>query len=198
MSTQTKIWNFYRGLCVFTDHVYFILMIKILCLSGSLRDNSSTHIVLNEIVSSAKTGVQFTVYDNLGKLPHFDDSTEAPTEVTRFREAIRESNGVLFVTPEYAFGVPGTLKNALDWTVSSGEFVNKSTAVIVASTGGENAFQSILLTLKAISANVGEKSTLLVSFIRSKISKTEVTDPGLTISLREVVDDLIRNIKVIK
>lgn len=170
-------------------------MIKILCLSGSLRANSSTHVVLNEIIANTKTNAQFIVYNNLGKLPHFDDSSEVHAEVTRFREAIKACDGVLFVTPEYAFGLPGTLKNALDWTVSSGELVNKPTAVIVASTGGENAFQSLLLTLKAISANVGEKSTLLVSFIRSKLNKTEVTDSDLKNSIGELTDNLIRNIK---
>ena len=169
-------------------------MLKILCLSGSLRANSSTHIVLNEIIKQ-HADVQFTVYNNLGNLPHFNDSSEIPEAVTNFRTALQQADGVLFVTPEYAFGVPGTLKNALDWTVSSGEFVNKPTAVIVASTGGENAFHSVLLTLKAISANIGEKSTLLVSFIRSKVSSLEVTDPQLKILLKEVIEDLKGNIR---
>ena len=180
--------------CVYTDHVYFISMTKILCLSGSLRSNSSTHIILNEIINSRKD-IQFTVYDNLGKLPHFNDAPESPEQVLHFREALKSADAVLFVTPEYAFGVPGTLKNALDWTVSSGEFVNKPTAVIVASTGGENAFHSLLLTLNAISARIGEKSTLLVSFIRSKISQQKVMDDKLTASLKVVVDDLMMTIE---
>lgn len=169
-------------------------MIKILCLSGSLRKNSSTHVVLNEIIHYQHPDVVFTVYDHLGTLPHFDDSAETPLEVTRFRESLKNADGVLFVTPEYAFGVPGTLKNALDWTVSSGEFIGKPTAVVVAATGGENAYHSLMLTLNAISANIGEGSTLLVSFIRAKINQTHVTDQELKISLRKVVDDLVGNI----
>lgn len=168
---------------------------KILCLSGSLRANSSTQIVLNQITSTTLDDIEFVVYDNLGKLPHFNDSQEVPEAVANFRKALTDSDGVLIVTPEYAFGVPGTLKNALDWVVSSGELVNKPTAVIVASTGGEKAMHALLLTLKAISANIGEKSTLLASFIRSKISKTEVTDQELQISLLAVVKDLIKNCK---
>ncbi len=173
-------------------------MIKILCLSGSLRENSSTHIVLNEVTNHQNSEVQFSVYDSLGKLPHFNDSADVPDAVMNFREALKNSDGILFVTPEYAFGVPGTLKNALDWTVSSGEFVNKPTAVVVASTGGENAMQSLLLTLKAISANIAERSTLLVSFIRSKINQQEVTDATLRTSLRELTEDLVKNIKTLK
>lgn len=169
-------------------------MIKILCLSGSLRTNSSTHVVLNEIIHHPHPDVRFTVYDHLGTLPHFDDNAETPLEVTRFLEALKNADGVLFVTPEYAFGVPGTLKNALDWTVSSGDFVGKPTAVVVAATGGENAYHSLMLTLKAISANISEKSTLLVSFIRSKINDTSVKDPELNEFLRSVTEDLIRNI----
>jgi len=170
-------------------------VMKILCLSGSLRANSSTQIVLNQITSTTLDDIEFVVYDNLGKLPHFNDSQEVPEAVANFRKALADSDGVLIVTPEYAFGVPGTLKNALDWVVSSGELVNKPTAVIVASTGGENAMHALLLTLKAISANIGEKSTLLVSFIRSKISKTGVTDNDLKHSLQRTVNDLIGNIR---
>lgn len=149
--------------------------------------------VLNEIIHHPHPDVRLTVYDHLGTLPHFDDNAETPLEVTRFREALKNADGVLFVTPEYAFGVPGTLKNALDWTVSSGEFVGKPTAVVVAATGGENAYHSLMLTLKAISANIGERSTLLVSFIRAKVDKTHVTDQELKISLLTVVEDLIKN-----
>jgi chromate reductase, NAD(P)H dehydrogenase (quinone) len=169
-------------------------MIKILCISGSLRNNSSTHVILNEIVRYQIDRVEFIVFNNLGKLPHFDDNAETSIEVTRFREALKNADGVLFVTPEYAFGAPGTLKNALDWTVSSGEFVGKPTAVVVGATGGENAYHSLLLTLKAISANIGERSTLLISFIRAKINQAGVTDQELKISLLTVVEDLIENI----
>jgi chromate reductase, NAD(P)H dehydrogenase (quinone) len=174
-------------------------MTKILCLSGSLRSNSSTQVVLNEVINSQSDFAdEFTVYDNLGKLPHFNDNPEIPPEVMHFCEALKKADGVLFVTPEYAFGVPGTLKNALDWTVGSGEFVNKPTAVIVASTGGENAMHSLLLTLRALSANIGEKSTVQVSFIRSKIDHQGVNDYEFKESLKRVVRDLRLNIFKVK
>ena len=92
------------------------------------------------------------LYDGLGNLPHFDDSKHPPETVTAFRTLLQVCDGVLICSPEYAFGVPGSLKNALDWTVSSGEFVHKPLALITAATGGDKAHAALLDTLCACAA----------------------------------------------
>jgi len=90
------------------------------------------------------------IYGGLDDLPHFSpdrDGDDPPRSVGRLRELLRTADGVLIGTPEYAFGVPGALKNALDWTVSSGEFDGKPVAAISASplyTGGAKAHASLL------------------------------------------------------
>ena len=145
---------------------------KIFAISGSLRPGSSNHAILRFLKEMATENVEFTIYDGLARLPHFDpglDNDTPPDEVTRFRTLIAEADGIVICTPEYAFGVPGSLKNSLDWTVSSGSFVDKPFALVTASTGGENAHTAMLLILGALSANVFKESTLLVQFIRSKI-----------------------------
>jgi NAD(P)H-dependent FMN reductase len=59
-------------------------------------------------------GVSMTIYDGLGALPHFNPDLEGmePSSVLEFRRQLKASDGVLICSPEYAHGVPGTLKNA--------------------------------------------------------------------------------------
>jgi NAD(P)H-dependent FMN reductase len=64
-------------------------------------------------------------------------------KVFELRNRLNNAHGVLICAPEYAFGVPGILKNLLDWTVGSGEFVNKPLAVITAATRGDKAHASL-------------------------------------------------------
>ncbi len=134
-------------------------------------------------------------YKSLASLPHFDDSNVIPNAVTEFRTAINSADGVLICTPEYAFGVPGALKNALDWTVSSAELVNKPVALITAATGGQHAHASLLLTLSALSANVSKDATLLISFIRAKLDQHgNVKDAETVEGLRRVLASLMNTI----
>ena len=63
-----------------------------------------------------------------------------------------DADGVIICTPEYAHGVPGSLKNAIDWTVGTGEFSGKPTMLITASTDGKNGHKALLETLKVIEA----------------------------------------------
>jgi chromate reductase len=145
---------------------------KILAISGSLRTGSFNHTILRFLGGLAPQGLRYTIYDGLAQLPHFDpglDNDEPPEMVTTFRNLITEADGIIICTPEYAYGIPGSLKNALDWTVSNGSLVDKPFALITASTGGENAHAALLLVLGALSANLLKDATLLISFIRSKM-----------------------------
>lgn len=94
----------------------------------------------------------------------------------------------MICTPEYAFGVPGQLKNMLDWMVSSSLLVDKPMALITASSVGTHAHAAILLTLGALSAKVIDGATLLIPFIRSKIDgEGNITDEEAEKALREVM-----------
>jgi NAD(P)H-dependent FMN reductase len=82
-------------------------------------------------------------------------------------------------TPEYAFGVPGTLKNALDWTVGTGELNDKPVSAISASplnSGGSNALASLLLTLTALGTKKNDASALSIPNVKVKIVDGRVTD----------------------
>ncbi|MBL0745273.1 NADPH-dependent FMN reductase [Chryseolinea lacunae] len=161
---------------------------NIFVIIGSLRATSSNHTIIRHVSRTLPADVVFDIYDGLGTLPHFDDSEVAPETVQHFRTKIREADAVLICTPEYAFGVPGSLKNALDWTVSTADFMDKPVGLITASTGGDKAHASLLLTLSAISANV--VATLLIPFVRAKLKNGEVSDEATLLALHDVVEKL--------
>ncbi|MGZ4037402.1 MAG: NADPH-dependent FMN reductase, partial [Bacteroidia bacterium] len=111
--------------------------------------------------------------------------------VMAFRKKIEQAHAVIICTPEYAFGIPGVLKNALDWTVSSGEFSDKPTALITASSSGEKAHRAMSWVLDALGAAPAENCRLLIPFIRSKISpEGHITDEGV----RAAVDSVLKSV----
>lgn len=92
---------------------------RILGISGSLRKESFNTRLLAAVRQLAPEGMTIDVFDGLGDLPLYNgdlDSREGgPVPVERWREAVREADGLLVVTPEYNSSIPGVLKNAVDW-----------------------------------------------------------------------------------
>jgi chromate reductase len=148
--------------------------INILALSGSLRKKSSSIAVLKSLSGLAITKAGFKIYDTLDGLPHFSpDREEGTQEVNDFRHALQEADGIVICTPEYAFGVPGTLKNALDWVVSSGELNEKPVIAISVSplpSGGDKALASLLLTLSALGTRLDAEAALSIPVINKKLN----------------------------
>jgi chromate reductase, NAD(P)H dehydrogenase (quinone) len=176
--------------------------IKILAISGSLRKKSSNTNVLYAISNLRPENTDFQFYEGLEHLPHFNpeiDTDSPPDPVKDLRNQLKLADGVIICTPEYARGVPGSLKNALDWIVSSGEFVNKPVAVISASSrssGGDKAHESIMLTLEMIEAKIPKESTLRIGTVGTKINnKIEILDPTTSEQLKSVLNSLISSIK---
>lgn len=166
---------------------------RILGIPGSLRTNSSSHAILRAAAGMMPHDIEFTIYDGVGSLPHFDDTENE--QVSGFRNLLRTADAVFICTPEYAFGVPGSLKNALDWTVSSGDFDQKPVALITASSVGEKGHAAMLQILTAISARIPEGATLLISFIRAKLNeKGEIKDAATENAVRSVVLSLLSSL----
>ena len=126
---------------------------KIIAICGSLRAQSSNRALLQAAVKLAPEGIEVTIYEGLATLPHFnpDDDEEGatpPPPVAELRSLLAAADGILISSPEYAHGVPGSLKNALDWLVSDGALVDKPVALISASpVGGQYAQASLVETL---------------------------------------------------
>ena len=111
---------------------------RVLAISGSLRRASSNTAALEALARLAPEGVKMLVYRDLAKLPLFnpDDDVEdrpKPEPVETLRALIGASDALVIAAPEYAHGVPGALKNALDWLVASETFAGESVMLIRAS-----------------------------------------------------------------
>lgn len=129
--------------------------IQILAISGSLRSHSSNMSLLQAAEQLAPAHFEFIFFEGLTQLPYFnpdDDNENPPKMVAAFRALIRASDGIMICTPEYAHGLPGTLKNALDWTVSSGDWMGKPVLVLNASPISHFANDSLIETLTTIMA----------------------------------------------
>lgn len=173
-------------------------MTTILAISGSLRAQSSNTRLVQAIGGLAPPDIKVEIYNGIAQLPHFNPELEGDpglVMVEQWRTQLQAADGVLFCTPEYAHGVPGTLKNALDWIVSSGEFMHKPTAVISASPspdGGDKANASLVQTLRVMMADIPEEAILCIPAISAKINAGgELTDTSIEIDLRSVLQALI-------
>jgi NAD(P)H-dependent FMN reductase len=146
---------------------------KVIAICGSTKKSSSNLNLIKAIAKLAKDRFTIFVFDGLSRIPHFNpdlDNENLPKEVREFRKRLMEHDGILICTPEYAMGVPGTLKNAIDWTVSSMEFHNKPVASITAASSGHKAHAALIDTLNVIEAKMTPDTQLLISFIKIKVN----------------------------
>lgn len=128
----------------------------ILAISGSLRARSSNTEVLRAAALLAPSDVQIRLFDGLALLPHFnpdldDVGATLPASVSAFRAQVDTADAVLISSPEYAHGVPGSLKNALDWLVSGSEIPYKPVALLNPSPRSRHAQASLAETLRTMS-----------------------------------------------
>jgi len=155
--------------------------IKIVAITGSTRNNSSNYKILKFISEQIKDLFEVEIFENIDKLPHFNpdlDSETPPQEVVSFRNKIDNADGVIICTPEYVFSLPGSLKNALEWCVSTTVFSNKKTGLITASASGEMGHEQLLLVMKTLDAKFDDKIQLLIQGVRGKVGvEGKITDP---------------------
>ncbi len=165
----------------------------ILAISGSLRRSSINSAVLRAAAAAAaRDGVSIAVDESVRELPHFDPGLEAqpPEAVLRFRARWEDAAGVLLAVPEYAFGIPGAFKNALDWTVGIGSLYPKPITVLNVAPPGRGAHvrEALGLVMTALDADVAYFSVPVVPGDRD--ANGEVSDPRIIHELRAVVGEL--------
>lgn len=171
-------------------------MIRVLAVSGSLRASSSNTALVHAAAAMAPDGVEVSVYEGMGDLPHFNpdlDAEPAPAPVAELRRRLKEADAVLVSTPEYAHGVPGTLKNALDWVVGSGELAWKPVALVNASPRSTHAHAQLLETLTVMTASVVPEASVTVPLAGRRLDTAGiVADPELAAMLRAILAALAR------
>lgn len=147
--------------------------IKTLAISGSTRSNSSNFKILKYISNYLKPDFEMEIFEDLESLLHFNpdlDTENPPQAITSFRNKLIDADGVIICTPEYVFSLPGSLKNALEWCVSTTIFSNKKTGLITASASGEMGHEQLLLIMKTLEAKFDETNQLLIQGVRGKVN----------------------------
>ncbi|HWH64140.1 MAG TPA: NAD(P)H-dependent oxidoreductase [Ginsengibacter sp.] len=170
---------------------------KILPISGSTRQRSTNLNLINAIIDLFSDKLDIKLFHGISALPHFNpdiDTEDPPKTVLDFRKQLNDADGILICTPEYAMGVPGTLKNAIDWTVSSMEFSHKPVALITASSSGHKAHSSLLETLRVIEANIPEGSQLLISFAQTKVKDDKIIDADTLEQVKKLITSLMNTV----
>src|SRR6185503_4511545 len=134
---------------------------RILGVSGSLQAKSGNHRLLEVAQANAPTGVKVELFAGLGELPHFNPDLEAQgalvPSVETWRHAIARSDALLIASPEYGHSLPGSLKNAIDWAIGTGELEQKIVAItcaVPAKERGRLGLQALATTLGAVNAQI--------------------------------------------
>jgi NAD(P)H-dependent FMN reductase len=109
--------------------------------------------------------MECTHYERMGELPHFNpdldgEGAEVPHEVAVLRELVERAGALVISTPEYAHGLPGSFKNALDWLVSFPPFAGKPTVVLHVARGSAWALDSLREILRTMSAKLIEEASV--------------------------------------
>lgn len=164
----------------------------ILAISGSLRRSSLNSAALRAAArAAAGSDISVAIDESVQMLPPFDPDLESepPEAVRRFREACERADAVLLAVPEYAFGIPGAFKNALDWTVGSGTLYRKPVAVLsVAPPGrGGNVRAALERVFTALDCDVTYHSVPIYS---ADLIDGELRNPATARKLLRVVETL--------
>ena len=171
---------------------------NILAISGSTREHSVNELILQWMAERFSSRCSFYIYNRIADLPHFrsdliDDL--APDTVKEFYGLLEQADGVVICTPEYVFSLPGAMKNALEWTVSTTLFSGKLAALIVASSLGEKAFEALHLVMTTLGATIDPDAELLISGVKTKINlQGQITDEQVAIQLEVLGNALLQSV----
>jgi chromate reductase len=169
-------------------------MIRVLAISGSLRAGSSNTAVVRAAKLVAPEHIEVLVYAGLAELPPFnpdDDGDVPPWSVASFRAEIAAADALLISSPEYAHGVPGVLKNALDWLVGSMAIVGKPVALINASPRATIAQAQLAETLRTMQARFIAEASVTLPLLGVKIDEFGIAaSSDLASLLRDALETL--------
>lgn len=163
---------------------------RVLAISGSLRVASINSALLRTIARLAPPQVEVTWCPVVGELPLFNPDLElhVPPSVALLRAQVAAADALLIASPEYAHGVSGVIKNALDWLVSFEPFVNKPVAVLNASPRAHHADAALRETLKTMSAVLVEAASISIPLLGSKLTEAAMAEePSVVRAVRESI-----------
>ncbi len=152
--------------------------INILALSGSLRKTSYNTAAIKALRKLAPDHVTVVVYSGIGELPLFnpDRETEIIPAINQLQSALAHSDGLIIASPEYAHGISGVLKNALDWLVSDEAFVYKPVALLNTSPRATHAQAALREVITTMSGNIIEKASVAIPLLGTDFGINEIVN----------------------
>ncbi len=173
---------------------------KILAIVGSLRKASYNRMALNTAMEVAPEGLEISVAE-IGDLPPYNQDVQDagdPPSVVRLKEEIRSADGILFLTPEYNYSMPGVLKNAIDWASrppKENAFNDKPCGIISASTGllgGARVQYHLRQTCVFVNMHPMNKPEVMISKATEKFdAKGKLTDEAT----RKILSTFMQSLK---
>lgn len=178
---------------------------RLLLISGSLRDGSTNTATLRTLQEIAPPAVDTRLYEGTAALPHFspDDDREGETvhpAVADLRAAIADAHAVVICTPEYAGALPGALKNLLEWTVGDGGLYGKPVAWLnvagpAAPSGAADAHTSLAKVLGYVGADVVDAACARIPVLREHVGPDGlIGDAGIRSALRDATAALVAGV----
>ena len=171
--------------------------LTILAISGSLRAHSTNTELLIALATLAPAGVSIDLYDGLDRLPHFNPDLEPtePAPVIALKRRVAGADGLIISSPEYARGVPGSLKNALDWLVASVELPHKPVALLNASPWATHAQASLMETLTVMTTRIVHEACATIPVTRGDLAADgTIASTEIRAALRAALDVFARDI----
>jgi chromate reductase len=175
---------------------------RVLAISGSLRSASSNGAILQAAALVAPPGMVIEPYDGLATLPHFNpdldralDDPRLPEAVRALRAAVELADAVLISSPEYAHGVPGSLKNALDWLVGGSEMVAKPVALWNTAPHATHAQASLAETLRTMTVRLVPDADLSIS-LGGRSAEAVAADPDVARHLVRALVGMRRSVRL--
>ena len=158
------------------------MSVRLLAISGSLRAVSTNTALLKAAMLLQPAGMQIEFYEGLATLPHFnpdDDVAPLPPAVVDWRAKVAVADGLLISSPEYARGIPGSLKNALDWLVSGPEHPGKPIAFFHASERGVASQAALRLVLETMGTRIVDSACVTINLLGTeKDAATVAANPA--------------------
>jgi chromate reductase, NAD(P)H dehydrogenase (quinone) len=167
--------------------------VRLLALSGSLRSVSINSAFCRTLMRLAPPAVCVSVHEGLGDLPLFNPDLESapPAVVTAFRGAVSAADGILIASPEYAHGVSGVMKNALDWLVSFEGAVGKRVALVNTSPRAHHAYDSLAEVLRTMSMDIVPDASLAIPLLGYLRTTDEMSaSPEVRVAVHKICEAL--------
>lgn len=170
-------------------------MITILGLCGSLRLASRNRRALAIAQTLCPPDSRLTLWEGLGVLPPFSPDLDTagqplPEPVRAFHEEVDAADALLIACPEYAHGIPGAFKNALDWLVGSPRFPGKPVALLNVAPRAVHAQAQLREVLATMSADI-----VAAASATAAIPDPEAPADRFEAILREALAELVAHVR---